>query len=186
MNIPTDISIKELLTQYSPKMAQDMLAESGKAAELAGTQFRLVVDVSGDKYSYQVKDGKEFDVQEADLDSAQARVMITKEDLEKMIATNNLDMLLGIQNDLSRSKFEALTRVKGCMVAELENEDGSVFTIRAILNEAEAPTATFKMKTSDSAALVRKETSPVTLFMGGQMKIEGDMAFAMSTQPLFT
>ncbi|WP_028316027.1 SCP2 sterol-binding domain-containing protein [Desulfatibacillum aliphaticivorans] len=186
MNIPNNISIKELLTEYSPKMAQELLADSGKAAELDGTQFKLVVDVDGDKYSYQVTNGKEFDVQEADLDSAQARVMISKEDLEKMIATSNLDMLLGIQNDLSRAKYEALSRVKGCMVAELENDDGSKFTIRAVLNESEAPTATFKMKTTDSAALVRKETSPVTLFMGGQMKIEGDMAFAMSTQPLFT
>ncbi|MBI9075858.1 MAG: SCP2 sterol-binding domain-containing protein [Desulfatibacillum sp.] len=186
MNIPTDISIKELLTEYSPKMAQEMMEQSGKAAELAGTQFALVVDVSGEKYSFQVKDGKDFNVQESDLESAQARVIISKEDLEKMIATNNLDMLLGMQNDLSRAKYEALTRVKGCMVAELQNEDGSCFTIRAILNGQETPTATFKMKTSDSAALVRKEASPVTLFMGGQMKIEGDMAFAMSTQPLFT
>ena len=42
------------------------------------------------------------------------------------------------------------------------------------------------MKTTDSIALVRKETNPVNLFMSGQMKIDGDMAFAMSTQPLFS
>ncbi len=186
MNIPTDISIKELLTEVSPKMAKEMLEESGKVAELAGTEFALVVDVSGEIYSFRVKDGTDFDVQQADLDDAQARVMITKEDLEKMIATNNLDMLMGMQSDLSKSKYDTLTRLKGCMVAELENEDGSIFTIKAVMNGTEMPTATFKMKTSDSAALMRKEASPVTMFMGGQMKIEGDMAFAMSTQPLFT
>jgi len=42
------------------------------------------------------------------------------------------------------------------------------------------------MKTTDSISLIRKETNPVNLFMSGQMKIEGDMAFAMSTQPLFS
>jgi putative sterol carrier protein len=33
---------------------------------------------------------------------------------------------------------------------------------------------------------IAKEANPVNLFMSGAMKIEGDMAFAMATQPLFT
>lgn len=186
MNVPTDISIKELLTDFSPKMAQKTLEESGKAAELAGTEFTLTVDVSGDLYSYVVKDGKDFDVTEGALDNPQVVVKVTTEDLEKMIATQNLDMLLGLQNDLSLTKYNAMTNVKGTMTAELETDEGDVLKIIGTLNGAPAPACTFKMKIADSAALIKKETSPVTLFMGGQMKIEGDMAFAMSTQPLFT
>jgi len=33
---------------------------------------------------------------------------------------------------------------------------------------------------------MKKKTNPVNLFMSGAMKIEGDMSFAMATQPLFT
>lgn len=186
MDIPKDISIKDLLLDFSPKTAKQMIEESGAAAELGGTEFSMVVDVSGNKYSYVVKDGTNFDVKEGDLDKAMVRVSISEEDLNKMIETNSLDMLLGIQSDLNKTKYDTLLNLKGKMVAELSNDDGSVVTINTVFNETETPSATFKMKTSDSIALVKKETNPVNLFMSGGMQIEGDMGFAMQTQPLFT
>jgi putative sterol carrier protein len=184
--IPTNIGIKELLTELSPNIAREAIQSSGADKELAGTVFSLVVEVSGEKYSYLVKDGRDFDIKEGDIDAPLVRVKIEKSNLEKMIATKSLDMLLGIQSDLNKQKYNALKGLKGSFTAELTNDDGSVTTIETILNNAMEPKATFKMKTADSISLVRKETNPVNLFMSGAMKIEGDMAFAMSTQPLFT
>jgi putative sterol carrier protein len=184
--IPTDIGIKELLTEISPNIAKEAIQSSGAEKELAGTVFSLVVEVSGEKYSYLVKDGRDFDIKQGDIDSPLVRVKIDKSNLEKMITTKSLDMLLGIQSDLNKQKYTALKGLKGSFTAELTNDDGSVTTIETILNNALEPRAVFKMKTSDSISLVRKETNPVNLFMSGAMKIEGDMAFAMSTQPLFT
>ncbi len=186
MDIPKDISIKDLLLDFSPNMAKKMIAESGAAAELADTELTMVVDVSGTKYSYVVKNGTDFDVKEGDLDSAMVLIEIAEGDLQKMIETDSLDMLLGIQSDLNKKKYQALQGLKGTMVAELANDDGSVVSIATVLNGADTPKATFKMKMSDSIALVKKETNPVNLFMSGGMQIEGDMAFAMQTQPLFT
>ncbi|MBW1989274.1 MAG: SCP2 sterol-binding domain-containing protein [Deltaproteobacteria bacterium] len=186
MEVPKDISIKDLFLDFAPKMAQGALALGGKVDELAGTEFTLVVDVSGEKYRYIVKNGQEFDVGEGDLDAPMVRLEVSKDDLEKMIKNNELDMLLGIQSDLNKSKYDALSRIKGTMTAVLSNDDGSEYTIVAKFNNADTPKATFRLKTSDSAALARKEVNPVNLFMQGQMKIEGDMAFAMTTQPLFT
>lgn len=186
MDIPKDISINDLLLDFSPNMAKKMIAESGAAAELAGTELSMVVDVSGTKYSYVVKNGTDFDVKQGDLDKAMVLITIAEGDLKKMIETNSLDMLLGIQSDLNKRKYQALQGLKGKMVAQLTNDDGSVVTISTVLNGAETPSATFKMKMTDSIALVKKETNPVNLFMSGGMQIEGDMAFAMQTQPLFT
>ena len=186
MNVPTDISIKELLTSFAPKMAQEVIASSGRAAELVGTRFTLVLDISGYQVSYDVKDGADFKVTETAQDNPMVKIQVTEDDLNRMIATENLDMLLGIQNDLSKQKYDVLSRLKGSMTAILSNDDGSIFTINATFNGGEAPKCTFRMKTTDSAALIRKEQNPVNLFMSGLMKIEGDMAFAMSTQPLFT
>lgn len=186
MNVPEGITVKELFTEFAPKLAKEGIEQSGAAAELGGTEFSLVVDVSGEKYCYVVKNGTEFDVKEGDLDAPVVRISVSTEDIEKMIATNQLDMLLGIQSDLNRSKYNALQNIKGSMTAVLANDDGSYFTISATLNGAATPACTFKMKTTDSAALIKKEVNPVNLFMGGAMKIEGDMAFAMATQPLFT
>ena len=134
-----------------------------------------------------VKNGTDFDVKEGGLDNPLVKTTLSKDDLEKMVATNNsLDMLLGIQSDLNKRKYDTLQTLKGCFVAVLANDDGSSVSITTMFNGAETPAATFKMKTSDSIALVKKETNPVNLFMSGGMQIEGDMAFAMQTQPLFT
>ena len=83
MDIPKDMSIKDLLLDFSPKTAKQMIEESGAAAELGGTEFSMVVDVSGNKYSYVVKDGTNFDVKEGDLDKAMVRILISEEDLMK-------------------------------------------------------------------------------------------------------
>lgn len=184
--IPANIGIRELLLEVSPAIAKEAIIESGADRELAGTVFSLVVDVSGEKYSYLVKDGKDFDIKEGDIDAPQVRVKISKDNLKKMIETQSLDMLLGIQSDLNRQKYNTLKSLKGSFIAELKNDDGSVTTVETVLNNTESPKAVFKMKLADSIAMVRKQTNPVNLFMSGAMKIEGDMAFAMSTQPLFT
>ncbi len=184
--IPADTSVRDLLLKLSPEIAREAIVSSGADKELGGTEFSLVVDVSGDKYSYRVKNGTEFDIRQEDIDSPMVRVKIDRESIEKMIRTSSLDMFLGIQSDLNRNKYNVLKNMKGSFVAELTNDDGSILAIETIFNNATEPKAAFKMRTADSIALTRKETNPVNLFMSGAMKIEGDMAFAMSTQPLFT
>jgi putative sterol carrier protein len=181
---PNNISVKELLMDFSPKMVRETI--SARTAELAGLKFSMVIEVSGDKFSYVVKDGTAIDVKENDLSNPMVRIQISKEDIEKMIATQNLDMLLGLLSDLTKDKHATMKKMKGSFTALLANDDSSKYTIKAIFNDAQTPHATFKMKTSDSSALVRKETNPTNLFMTGSMKIEGDMGFAMTTQPLFT
>lgn len=186
MDIPKDISIDELLLNFAPDMAKKMIEENGAAAELGGTEFSMVVDVGGKKYCYVVKNGTDFDVKEGDIDTPMVSISITEDDMKKMIETNSLDMLLGIQSDLNKRKYNTLQTLKGTFVAELANDDGSTVSIKTSFNGADTPSAVFKMKTTDSIALVNKETNPVNLFMSGGMQIEGDMAFAMQTQPLFT
>ncbi len=186
-NIPTDISIKDLLTDLSPRLAKEGIEKAGKLPELAGTEFTLVVDVTGEGvYSYIVKDGKEFTIKNEAIADPMVKIALSKDDLEKMIATQNLDMLLGIQQDLSKVKYNALKSLKGSFKAELKNTDGSVYLIQTVCNGSASPNCTFKMKTEDSAKIAKKQAHPVNLFMSGAMQIEGDMAFAMQTQPLFT
>jgi putative sterol carrier protein len=186
-NIPTDISIKDLLTDLSPRLAKEGIEKAGKLPELAGTEFTLVVDVNGEGvYSYIVKDGKEFTIKTEAIDNPMVKIALSKDDLQKMIETNNLDMLLGIQQDLTKVKYNALKSLKGSFKAELKNNDGSIYLIQTVCNGAATPNCTFKMKTEDSAKIAKKQAHPVNLFMSGAMQIEGDMAFAMQTQPIFT
>ena len=185
MDIPKDISIKDLLLDFSPKMAKEMITESGAAADLAGTEFSMVVDVSGEQYSYMVKNGTEIDASEGGLDNPMVKIEIAKDDLQKMVDMNTLDMFLGVQGDLNKAKYDAIGNTSGSMKMELTNDDGSVMPIKVILNGSETPNTVLKMKTADSIAVVNKTTNPVNLFMSGGLQIEGDMAFAMRLQPIF-
>ncbi len=184
--IPTDTSVEKLLGEIMPSVAKDQLASSNAATDLAGTEITMVVDVAGDQYSYTLKNGAEVVFKKGDIASPKLRLKVSREDIEKMIKTQNLDMLLGIQNDLNKAKYNALNSLKGSFVAEITNDDGSIMKLEAILNGANDPASVFKMSAKDTTALMRKETNPVNLFMSGAMKIEGDMAFAMGTQPLFS
>src|SRR4030042_3057164 len=171
--IPADTSVEKLLSEVMPKVALEQLTNSNAPTELAGTEITMAVDISGDVYSYTLKDGSKVTFNKGDIASAKLRLKISKDDMEKMIKTQNLDMILGIQNDLNKAKYNALNSLKGSFVAEIANDDGSVVRIQAILNGAMEPNSVFKMSAKDTSALMRKETNPVNLFMSGAMKIEG-------------
>ncbi len=184
--VPADTSVDKLLSEHMPKIAKDQLASNPAAADLAGTEITMVVEVSGDKHSFTLKDGKDVVYSKGDIASPKLRLMLDKGELEKMIKSQNLDMILGITNDLNKAKVNALNSLKGSFVAEITDDDGSIVKVKAILNGANDPASVFKMSAKDTSALMRKDTNPVNLFMSGAMKIEGDMAFAMGTQPLFS
>jgi len=186
LNVPTDVSIDELFTSVLPKITTDSIAASGAASILADTEISMSVDISGKLFSYTIKNGTEVDIKEGALDSSMVKLKVSTEDMEKMIKLNELDIILLVLTDINQTKYETLKLLKGSFIAVLANDDGSAYNVEATFNDADDPKATFKMKTTDTAALVRKEDNPVNLFMSGAMEIEGDMAFAMATQPLFT
>ncbi len=50
---------------------------------------------------------------------------------------------------------------------------------------ADAPNLTLRMEASDYVALVNGEANPMSLFMAGQIKVEGDITLAMKFQEMF-
>jgi hypothetical protein len=184
--VPKDTSVNSLFAELMPKMTKEQLTNSKAPTELAGTEITMVMDISGELYSYTLKNGADVVFNKGDLPNPKMRVKISKEDVDKMIKSGNLDMITGMTNGLNKSKYNAINTLKGSFVAELANDDGSVTKIQVICNGAASPSSVFKMTAKDSSALMRRETNPVNLFMSGAMKIEGDMSFAMGTQPLFS
>ncbi len=184
--IPTDIDPKELLLEVMPNQAKESIAESGAIDELSDTEISLVFELSDDKYSYVVKDGKDFDIKEGDIENPNVRLLVAKETFENMLKSDSLDMVTGLMYGLNRQRYTTINSLKGSFTADLANDDGSVYSMEVVFNGANEPKANFKMTMADSIALMAKETNPVSLFMSGAMAIEGDMPFAMATQPLFT
>lgn len=184
-SIQADTSVKDLLSTVLPEKTTESIAARGAVQDLEGTTVTMCLDISGDHYSYNLTNGNNIEVTNEKNDDAMVVIRVSEEDLTKMIQNNELDIIQMVITELDKTKYETLRRLNGTFKAELSNDDGSNYKIEVTFNGANDPNSVFKMKTSDSAKMMRKEENPVNLFMSGAMQIEGDMQFAMATQPLF-
>jgi hypothetical protein len=180
------VNVKELLTEFIPRLAKEYVQMRGAQEELKGTELRLTVDISGGVYSYIIKDGVDFEVKEGDMDNPQVRISLPLESMSKMADMKNIDMLIGMQKQLTRKKFDLLSDLKGTSVFQIKNPDETTSEITATFNSAEKPNAVLRLSMQDANLISSGKESPINLFMSGKMKIEGDMTFAMKLQPLFT
>lgn len=183
--IQTDTSVKDLLTVVLPRKTKESISNRGAIGELSGTEITMTLEISGKPYSYKVSNGTDIEVIYDKIDNAMVTISVSESDLAKMIQKNELDIILMVITELNKSKYETVRSLKGTFKAELSNDDGSNYHIEVMFNGIKEPNSVFKMKTSDSALMMRKIENPVNLFMAGSMQIEGDMQFAMATQPLF-
>jgi hypothetical protein len=176
---------RHILINTIPLYLKEILSKNINKKDLLGTEFTFVVDVSGDKYNYITYDGINIIYLESDIKKPMLRIKISRDNLERMIITANLDLLVGVHSDFKRSKLNIIQNLSGTMLVELQENDGTVFNFEMIFNDAEKPKSFFKMSTSDSCAMKRKERKPLDLYLLGNLKVEGDIFFALSVEPLF-
>ena len=173
------VNVRELLTEFVPKLAREYIKMRGAQEELKDTE-------SGSLYSYIIKDGVNFDVKEGEIDNPNVRVSFSMESMSKMLDMKNIDMLIGMQRQLTRQKFDVLSGLKGTSVFQITNSDGTISEITATFNDTQKPKSILKLSVENANLINSGKESPINLFMSGKMKIEGDMGFAMKLQPLFT
>ncbi|ACL03247.1 Sterol-binding domain protein [Desulfatibacillum aliphaticivorans] len=189
MCITLRLDVKELMTEFLPKVAREFMRHAGTGAQFQGAALSLVVEISGKPYFYVFKDGEELSAGEGDLDSPTARVCIDLKDMERLIRMKNIDLFVGLPADSAAragKKQSAVKEVKGLLGLELTNDDDSVSKVSVILNNAREPNAVFKLTMKDARKLMSGKQNPVSMFMSGQLRIDGDIGFAMALQPLFT
>ena len=185
------VDVQELLTEFIPKLARQFIALRGPDEAMKGTSLTLTVDISGSRYSYTIKDGQEFDVKEGDLENPMVFVSIPIESVAKLADMKNIDMLLGMQGhiaggDATRQRYNSLSSLKGTAVFKLMQDDGEEVEITATFNGAQQPAVTLKMGMEEARAVTAREETPIQMFMSGKLQLEGEMAFAMTLQPIFS
>jgi len=179
------VNALELFMEFIPKLAGQYIQMRGDQEELKGTELKITLDISGSVYSYIIQDGVGFSVREGAVDNPHVRIAFSLDTLSKMADMKNIDMLIAMQKQLTRKKFDVLTALSGTGVFQIKNTDETVSEITAIFNGAEKPNAVLRLSMQDANMISSGKESPINLFMSGKMKIEGDIAFAMKLQPLF-
>lgn len=180
------VNVRDFLTEVVPKLAGEYIKMRGAQEELKGTELTLTLDISGSLYSYIIKDGINFDVKEGSIDNPKVRISFSLESISKMLDLKNIDMLIGMQRQLTRKKYDVLSGLKGTSVFQITNSDGTISEITATYNDTQTPKAILRLSLENANLINSGKENPMNLFMAGKMKIEGDMGFAMKLQPLFT
>lgn len=179
------VNVKELLTEFIPKLAKEYIQMRGEQEELKGTELSLTVDISGRLYSYVIKDGLHFDVKEGGINTPMVRISFPLESMTKFADMKNIDMLISIQKQLTRKNFDLLTELKGKSVFQIKHSDDTISEIAVIFNNAETPRATLRLSMENANLISSGAESPINLFMSGKLKIEGDITIAMRLQSFF-
>lgn len=174
-----------LFGKLMPGLILDFIALTGRDGELGGTEFTLVLEISGSRYSYRVKDGKELTAGNDDIRDPMMRVILEQRELERMISIDNTDLLFTSGAFLTRNRYDALKALKGTVVTKISAAGGET-SLTLVLNGGSEPSTEFQFSPENFRALLTGAKDPVSMFMAGAMKIKGDMGFAMSVRPLFT
>jgi putative sterol carrier protein len=191
MEVAENISVNEYFEEVVPKMVEEQLSGTTMTG-MDGTVFAVEFDVKGDQeyaYGITVKDGKDLEVTEGSLESPMIKVVLSEDVWRKAVTgkmEGAMDMFTDMSQTATRGRYDAMSSVRGTMNLELGVPDGSQADLKVVFNDASSPEVTFKIGLEDWALMQKGELAGPTAFMTGKMKIEGDMAFAMSLGNLMT
>jgi putative sterol carrier protein len=186
MDIPENVGVKEYFDEYVPKVFAEQIG-GGAVLGMEGTEIKVQFDITGGPtYSLVVKDAKELEVKEGPVDNPTVTLAMS-EDVFRRAVTGKLQGATDTFTDvskMSRNRFDQLLGIKGKMDLDLAAPDGSNAEITVKFNGVDSPASIFRCSVEDWVAMNNGQLAGPTAFMSGKLKIEGDMAFAMSLSSL--
>ncbi len=100
-NFNITVNVEELMTEFIPKLAKEYIQMRGTQEELKGTELKLTLDISGDVYSYTIKDGVDFEIKQGNIDHSMVHIALSLESMAHLADMQNIDMLIGMQKQLT-------------------------------------------------------------------------------------
>ncbi len=184
MDIPENVSVQDYFENYVPKLFEEQIGAMAIAG-MEGTEFTVQFNVDGQIYAIRVKEGKELEIVKGGIDGPMMDVTLNEDAWRKAI-TGNLpgsDMFTELGNTANRKTYDAVNGQKGTLTLELTDPDAN---ITVIFNGSATPAVTLKASAATFADINSGKTAAPMAFMQGQLKLEGDMAFAMSLNSLMS
>ncbi|HEY5493472.1 MAG TPA: SCP2 sterol-binding domain-containing protein [Candidatus Anoxymicrobiaceae bacterium] len=184
-----DVTVDEYFNDYVPKIFAEQL-QSTAVSGMDDTQAKIVFNISGREpqtWSIVIKDAKDLKVVQGpvtdplvtlDMDEGTWRDAVTGK------LPGAIDMFTDVNKVANRVRFDKISDMKGTLVLNLARADGSPIDLAVTFNGAERPKATFTCSIDCWKDLSSGKVTGVTAFMGGQLKIEGDMPFAIELSNL--
>lgn len=181
----TSAPAEGLLTECIPNLIKKYIQPGETREQFNGTRLKITLDISGNTYSYVIKNGVHVAVKEGDIDTPLVRISLSQESMAKLIDWGKNDLLIWLQKHLTRKNCDLMSQLSGTVVFQIQNSDGTLSEIIATFNAAENPKTIMRLSLEDARLIGSGKESFFNLLVSGKMKIDGRITFAVTLQPLF-
>lgn len=184
--VPEDIDTKVFFTEKLPE-AFARETEGVEIAGMDGTVLKVIFNIDGDPYGLTIKDAKELEVTEGGVEDADIEIVLTEDNWRTAVSGvlgNALDMFTDFSKMADRRRYDIIKEVKGKLTLVLEREGEEPFQAIARFQGAEAPEVTINVDLPTWQEIMGGTTQAAMAFMGGKMKLTGEMPLAMQLNGL--
>lgn len=184
--VAADIEPKEFFLETLPGAFQREM-EGLDTSGLEGTVLNVVFNIEGDPFTVTLTNGKELDVKEGAAEKPDIQISMTKERWRQTVSGelgNALDMFTDFKKLADRTRYDAVKDVKGKLNLVIERKDADKFDVIAVFAGEEKPEVTITCDMENWQGIMAGTNQPVSAFMGGKLRVTGEMTLAMKLNTL--
>ncbi len=186
MNKPQDTTIRSFFQKTIPSIIINQNNENiANHPELLGSELHVSFTVAPQKFGFVIHLEDKIRIEQKDVESPHLHVSLSRNDSDRMIESENSTLITSFIKNISSAKYRILTKTRGSFECQVADGSSTPYRILIVLNGEPDPKVSFNLHLTDVESLIRKETNAVKLFMGGRIKVNGDIRFATSVIPLF-
>lgn len=183
--IPGDIDTKVFFTEELPKAFEREAA--GLSPEgMDGTVFKVVFNIAGTPYGMTITDAKALEVSGGGVADADIEISLSEENWRAAISGDlgsALDMFTDFTKMADRARYDTVKDVKGELTLVLTRPEGD-FETKAKFGGVDQPAVTITADLPVWQGIMDGTSQAAMEFMGGKLKLTGDMPLAMSLNGL--
>ena len=172
------IEVQEYVESYIPGLISKRLEEK-PVPDMEGTEFTFQFIIEGEKsiaYGVTINDAKKIKVAPGKLENPMVTMALTEDMTKRMV--DQVSSLTG------KNQYETVKQAKGTLHLEMEMPGDWTMPVDFTFNGASEPSVTISGSAEVFQKIAAGELNGPAAFMQGEIKLDGDMAFALSLASL--
>jgi hypothetical protein len=171
-------SIQDYFLYYLPTLIGKFLAED-PVPNMDDTVISLQIAIEGEKnltYGITIKNATDITITPGEIENPMVAMTFPENILKPFIRM--------ISSFTGRSQYDLIKEKKGSVDIEIDMPGGWKFPMRTVFNGAREPYFKLSGELGDLSHMATGALEPTQAFMQGKIKINGDLAFALSMSDL--
>jgi predicted lipid carrier protein YhbT len=168
------IGIQEYVESYIPGLIGKRLEEK-PVPGMEGTEFTFQLIIEGEQsiaYGITIKDARHISVAPGKLENPMMTMTLTEDMIRRMV--DQVSAFTG------RNQYDTVKQAKGTLHLEMAMPGDWSMPLDLTFNGASEPSVTISGSAEVFQKIAAGELNGPAAFMQGQIKMDGDMAFALS------